>query len=102
MHGSFLQSPEWERVHKEVGRKTWRVDGILIVRHELPRGFNYLYCPRPKLSADSMRKFLADVERIARIEKSVFLKIDPIEPLSFEGIHVRLDEGVALQPQETT
>ncbi|MDP3779255.1 MAG: peptidoglycan bridge formation glycyltransferase FemA/FemB family protein [bacterium] len=102
MHGSFLQSPEWERVHKEVGRKTWRIDGILIIRHELPRGFNYLYCSRPRLSIDDIRTFLSGVERIAKIERSLFLKIDPVEPLSLEGMHVRFDAGVALQPQQTT
>ncbi len=102
MHGSFLQSPEWERVHKELARKTWRIDGILVVRYDMARGFNYLYCPRPKLSAENMRKFLTDIERIAKIEKSLFLKIDPIKPLSFEGIHVRKEEGSALQPRQTT
>lgn len=36
---SFLQSPEWEEFQKSVGRKTWRIYNILVIRHDLPAGF---------------------------------------------------------------
>lgn len=104
----FLQSTEWEEFQKKLGRKTWRVDGKLLIKHNLPGGFNYLYCPRPQLVTGSQSRrrvgiptslfeelneasglpvisnnwlpitsWLAEVEKIARGEGSMFLKIDP-------------------------
>lgn len=74
---SFLQSPEWEEFQQAVGRKTWRVRGVLIIRHDLPFGFNYLYSPRPDLEEDDLREFLKGAEEVAAGEKSIFLKIEP-------------------------
>ena len=75
---SFLQSSEWERIQHIYGRKTWRVFDVLIIRHDLPGGFNYLYCPRPRLVTDS---WLLAVREIAKAEQSIFLKIEPAEEI---------------------
>ena len=101
MNGAFLQSLEWEHVHQQMGRKTWRVRGVLVIRHNVAKGFNYLYCPRPSLDHVSVKEFLAEVERIAKREKSLFLKIDPLETISFDGLSVRISAGESLQPQKT-
>ncbi|MDP3769460.1 MAG: peptidoglycan bridge formation glycyltransferase FemA/FemB family protein [Candidatus Sungbacteria bacterium] len=101
MNGAFLQSPEWEHVHQEMGRKTWRVQGVLVIRHNIAKGFNYLYCPRPALDRASLKEFFAEVRQIAKIEKSLFLKIDPLENISFENIPVRASASESLQPQKT-
>lgn len=101
MHGAFLQSPEWEQMNKAMGRKTWRVGGVLIIRHNLPRGFNYLYCPRPEFNQITLSRFLSEINQIAKAENSLFLKIDPGEKISFEGINARIGSGRPLQPQKT-
>ncbi len=76
----FLQSLEWERFQRLLGRKTRRIKGALVIRHDLPFGFNYLYCPRPELANREQateNRFFEEAEKIAEQEKSVFLKIDP-------------------------
>lgn len=99
---SFLQSLEWEKFQQSIGRKTWRIDGTLVIRHDLPLGFSYLYCPRPDCSDKSQATsgtFSYGVEKIAREEKSVFLKIDPLNRLPPATCH--LQPSHSIQPQET-
>lgn len=101
MHGSFLQSPEWEQMNQAMGRKTWRVAGVLLIQHSLPHGFNYLYCPRPTFETSKFADFLVACSEIAQTEESIFLKIDPKEKISIEHIDVRVRLGRPLQPQQT-
>lgn len=96
MSRSFLQSYEWENFQKLVGRKTWRVDDILIMRHDLPAGVNYLYCPRPELVTSN---WLLTAENIAREENSVFLKIDPADQLPVTSS--QLSDASSIQPRKT-
>ena len=98
--GAFLQSVEWEHVHQKMKRKTWRVSGVLIVRHNPPRGFNYLYCARPVLKDISFGVFLEEVKKIALSEKSLFFKIDPAMPIAISA-EVPAHESQPLQPQQT-
>ena len=88
-------------MNQAMGRKTWRVLGILVVQYILPRGFNYLYCPRPEFGAMQMTDFFATCADIAQTEKSIFLKIDARERISTEHINTRIGKGTPLQPQET-
>lgn len=76
---SFLQSPEWEKFQQAFGRKTWRIDNFLIIRHDLPFGFSYLYCPRPKIENPdkSLKSATADFRDLGLKEKSIFLKLEP-------------------------
>lgn len=96
MNQSFLQSRAWEEFQKKLGRKTWRIEDQLIIRHKLPAGFNYLYSPRPKLVNNNL---LSGVEKIAKKEKSIFLKIDPAENLQ-STIHNPQPTN-SIQPQKT-
>jgi len=113
--GNFLQSWEWGSFQNSVGRKIWRLavikDGALvrewgktnlgkqetdrlrdllavslIVKHDLPFGRNYLYCPRgpiasKKESRNERSKILdtlfKHLKSVAFKEKSLFLRIDP-------------------------
>lgn len=93
---SFLQSSEWEESQKLEGRKMWRSSGVLIIRHDLPAGFNYLYCPHP---AAVTKKLLADIAEIAREEKAIFLKVDPQENLPPTTYDLR--PATSLQPRKT-
>lgn len=100
MNGAFLQTSAWEQVHQSLGRKTWRVRGVLVIRHNLPGGYNYLYCARPDFGDCSLAEFVGEIAVIAREEHSIFLKVDPIRPVSLEGIHATLTKS--LQPAKTT
>lgn len=94
---TFLQSPEWERFQKILGRKTWRAAGNLVIEHKLPYGFTYLYSPRP---GEINEGFLSEVADIAAKEKNIFLKIDP--DMEASGLQQKL--GVPsdpLQPPKT-
>lgn len=97
MSGSFLQSAEWERLQIQAGRKTWRVGGTLLIRHDLPLRFNYIYCPRPQDFS-----FLEEAEKIGRKEGSIFLKIDPREEPDIAKIkNPKFAPSASLQPQKT-
>lgn len=92
---SFLQSSAWEQFQRALGRKTWRADGALVIRHDLPLGLHYLYAPRPAAS----EKFFGEASAIARKEKSVFLKVDPFDALP--PTTCRLRPSIPIQPRET-
>lgn len=96
MDDSFLQSSEWEDFQGSLGRKTWRAEGALIIRHDLPGGFNYLYCPRPQSVTSNL---LLITEGLARKEKSIFLKIDPSVPLPVTSYRLLVTSPI--QPRKT-
>ncbi len=121
---SFLQSWEWGEFQKNTGRKIWRL-GImeevssikyqvlsikqeriteeliavaLVVKHNLPFGRGYLYCPRgPVVSKFKVQsqvlgaKFkvlellLEKIKKIAKEERCMFLRIDPPIELNQES-----------------
>lgn len=101
MAASFLQSGEWEEFQRSLGRKTWRAKDVLIVRHAMPFGMNYLYCPRPDTGRWTPDAGIwKEARRIARKENSVFLKIDPIDAITFPAFIVHRSLS-SLQPQKT-
>ncbi|MCK4919289.1 MAG: peptidoglycan bridge formation glycyltransferase FemA/FemB family protein [Candidatus Pacebacteria bacterium] len=92
---SFLQSWQWGEFQKVIGRKIFRI-GVkdedklvavaLLVKHNLPFGKSYLYCPRGPVinitivnsQISSVYDFLfVEIKKIVRKEKSIFLRIDP-------------------------
>lgn len=94
---SFLQSREWEELQNLAGRRTWRAGETLLVKHDLPFGFHYLYCPRPE-----NLYFLEEAEEIARKSKAVYLKIDPGQNLDIPiPKKFWLVPSNSLQPQKT-
>ena len=102
---SFLQSPEWEEFQKNMHRTTWRVDGILVLRHKIGAGsLNYLYIAKPALP-ENVEAFLKEVKRIASGEKSLFVRIDRSERSEALAPHDILTAigrvGRSMQPQRT-
>ena len=95
---SFLQSPEWKEVQQKMGRKTWWIENNLIIRHDLPGGFNYLYCPRPETVTGSQLLTIADV---AQKEKSIFAKVDPVKKIPHEFKSFKFSPSRSMQPRET-
>jgi len=112
--GSFLQSFEWGEFQRGLGRKIWRIKNdnfqASVIRHTLPLGRSYLYCPRGPIITDNTQhttnNFLSEIKKIAKTEKAIFLRVDP-EWLVGEGREEMLKElGFAksfkeIQPKET-
>lgn len=74
---SFLQSPEWEEIQKKMGRPVKRLGPVLVIRHDLPLDFNYLYAPRPGEFSES---FFSAAAELIKEGNSLFIKIDPSLP----------------------
>jgi len=99
---SFLQSAEWEMFQRRLARKTWRAEGKLVIRHDLPLGAGYLYSPKPIFdSEDQLKDFLEDAEKIAKKEGDIFLKVEPAENFQFSIFNFQFKKARALQPQKT-
>lgn len=95
-NGSFLQSWEWGEFQKSAGRRTHYLKNqdwqALIIRHRLPLGKSYLYIPRgPVISnikdqiSDPQFKaqgFLEEIRKLAKEEKAIFVRIEPIFEVS--------------------
>lgn len=60
--------------------------GTLLVRHSLPHGYCWLYAPRgplldydnPQLAQQQMSALLSEIQKIAKHEKGIFLRVDPL------------------------
>lgn len=89
--GGLLQSWLWGDFQKSLGNKAFRLGVIngegklqaaaLIVKHELPLEYNYLYCPRGPiintLKVDQLNSLFAEIKKIAKEEKSFLIRVDP-------------------------
>ncbi|OGM99233.1 MAG: hypothetical protein A2915_02815 [Candidatus Yanofskybacteria bacterium RIFCSPLOWO2_01_FULL_41_34] len=97
---SFLQTQEWLDFQKYIGRKTWRFDDgkikANIIQHDLPFGKNYLYIPHgPEINFNvitgtinnEVAKFVAYLKNLAKDQKSIFIKIEPLDDKVPEAIH---------------
>lgn len=72
---------------------------MFLVQHDLPGGFNYLYCPRPKLVTNN---WLLNAKETAKKENSIFLKIDSETPVNTSELkNSRFEIGDSLQPRKT-
>lgn len=91
----FLQSWAWGEFQQSLGRKAWRfgvlddqslVASALVIKHNLPLGKNYLYCPRGPVSEIKNQKqktknyfveLLKKIIGMAKQENSMFVRIEP-------------------------
>ena len=108
----FLQSWEWGEFQKNLGRKVWRLglqennnllSSVLVVKHSLSFGKNYLYCPRgpvvrteePKnlRTKDLFNELMKKIVEIAKQEKSMFVRIEPPLEKSSEQIFRSITSG---------
>jgi len=100
MKKSFLQSGEWLKFQSFIGRKTFSYNNgkikANIIQHDLPFGKNYLYIPHgPEIYFDEisggikneLAQFVAYLKKIAHEEKSIFIKIEPLDDKVMEVIH---------------
>ena len=112
---SFLQTKEWLDFQRHLGRATWRFDNgkiaANVVAHKLPLGKNYLYIPHgPVLNFDNFDSgvknetdnFLAYLKNLAKENKSIFVKIEPLSDSVMELIfRKRMKRSGLVQPQRT-
>ncbi|NUM25562.1 MAG: peptidoglycan bridge formation glycyltransferase FemA/FemB family protein [Candidatus Buchananbacteria bacterium] len=89
--GGLLHSWQWGELQKTLDRKIIRLAAVngegalqaaaLIVKHELPFEYNYLYCPRGPvintMEIDDLNSLFAEMKRLAREEKSFLIRVDP-------------------------
>jgi lipid II:glycine glycyltransferase (peptidoglycan interpeptide bridge formation enzyme) len=96
--GPLLQSWHWGEFQKALKRKIWRFgfeDGgfqisAQIIKHSLPFGKSYLYCPRGpflrfaqsneklKIKSEKIFELIAKkIKEITRTENSIFFRVDP-------------------------
>ncbi len=98
---SFLQSQEWVGFQKSLGRKIWQVDGITIIKHNLPFRKSYLYAPRcgRDFLSDS---FLEKIRKFSKEEGAIFFRAEPQEEISKKALNkFSFKKGRNIQPKKT-
>lgn len=90
MQTSFLQSKQWEDFQRAFGRQVFRQDGILIIKHNLPLGKYYFYCPRP-----------VQVPRIKNRAKAIFFRAEPSIGYRIESLRGFRKAKREIQPSKT-
>lgn len=89
--GGLLQSWQWGDFQKLLDNRAFRLGVIngqgrvqaaaLVIKHELPFEYNYLYCPRGPiinvLKVDHLNSLFAEIKKIAKEEKSFLIRVDP-------------------------
>lgn len=114
--GGLLHSWQWGEFQKSLSNRIFRLGVInnegqlqaaaLLVKHELPFEYNYLYCPRGPvinvLAVNDLNSLLAEIKKIAAQEKSFLLRVDPPWVLGHEELLIsagfRKSEG-EVQPK---
>jgi peptidoglycan pentaglycine glycine transferase (the first glycine) len=97
---SFLQTKEWLDFQKSIGRSAERFDNgkitANIIQHDLPFKFNYLYIPHgPEIDFNAIEgtigheveQFILHVKKRAQEEKSIFVKVEPLDAKIPEVLH---------------
>lgn len=84
----FLQSWEWGEFQKSLNREIWRLDcGAQIFKHKLLFKKNYLYIPR--ILINNQDNFFEEIKKIAKQEKSIFIRIESVEKINFNLIPIK-------------
>lgn len=74
----FLQSEEWRKFQEATGKRTFRIDGVSVIEHNLPIVGNYFYVPR--------EEFSGEIIKLAKKEKAGWIRIDPKNKNFLENI----------------
>lgn len=97
MEKFFLQSKPWEKFQNNAHYGTFRIESQLIIKHHLPLGKCWFYCPKPQ---DLSGMFFRKVRTLANKENAVFLKIDPEAELRFPS-RTKVAKSSFIQPPST-
>lgn len=71
-NGSFLQSKAWEQTNQALGHKTFRIDGVLVIKIVAKRG-TYLLIPHAT-------KFPESIIDLGKQEQCDFIRVCPLMP----------------------
>jgi len=115
--GSFLQSFEWGEFQKSLQKKIWRflikekgktIGEVQIIKETFPFGKSLFYIPFgpcfsqalfSKGKKEVLNLILKEVKKIAKKEKAIFLKIEPLLPLP--KLQEANNSQKRFQPQKT-
>jgi len=105
----FLQSWEWGEFQEKHGRKVFRfgieekgklASAITAIKHNLPFGKSYLYCPRITTEGgQTFARLQRELEKIAKQENSIFIKLEPAKQSSISNHQSSITKHV--QPPTT-
>jgi lipid II:glycine glycyltransferase (peptidoglycan interpeptide bridge formation enzyme) len=114
-HSEFLQSWEWGEFQKRIGNKVFRfgieedgklLGGVTLIKKELFCGYGYFYAPR---MFNLNHEFLfAEIRKLAKEEKCVFLRYEPNEKLEVISKNLEIGKGkfeivrtIPVQPEKS-
>ncbi len=116
MTKSFLQSEDWLKFQSYVGNKTFRFENTKIraniIKYNLPLGKSYLYIPHgPEIDFEHIKggiknelaNFIKYLKDLAREEKAIFIKMEPLTDIVLELLYRRGFKRSAkqIQPYKT-
>lgn len=112
-HVQFLQSWEWGEFQETAGNKIFRfgvedegklVDVITLIKKRLFFGFGYFFAPRCfnfQLSITHYELLFEKIKELAKKEKCIFLRFEPIKKLEIRNKKYQIIETIPLQPKKT-
>ena len=105
MTRSFFQVEEFGRLQESVPNRGryWLIEGILVVRQGLPRGRCWLWVPGTGGGQVIGAAFLRELGKIAKKERAVFCRIEPLKELKLntkDGVLITMTRERYL-PQDT-
>ncbi|MFH1193737.1 MAG: peptidoglycan bridge formation glycyltransferase FemA/FemB family protein [bacterium] len=77
--GAFLQSNGWAKFQESLGRKTWRVDGALVIKMPLKFGFSYFYSPKGPAGKLQITNYELRIKETAKKKRAIFWRVEPTE-----------------------
>jgi len=103
-YSSIHQTSRWAHFQSNVAArdKFWIIGifddrkliaGTVLIRHKMPKGYTWLYAPRgpllayddPQKAHEQMQVLLAKIKEIAKDEKTIFFRIDPLVEIQDES-----------------
>jgi peptidoglycan pentaglycine glycine transferase (the first glycine) len=98
---SFLQSDQWAKFQNSIGRETFKIDGINIIKHNLPFNKSFLYSPKVNPIED-FEDFVKKIKEIAKKENAIFFKLEPQEEIDKSLLDkYEFKESNNIQPLQT-
>ncbi len=102
----FLQSLEWQKFQKSVGKKTWRINDVLVVKERLPLGKSFFYIPFAHrlqcLEVGPLNiEFFKTIKEIAKREKAIFLHLESMFDVQHRTLKNWVKSDKDIQPKKT-
>lgn len=110
--GSFLQSLEWGEFQKSLEKKVWRLEAreggevlaqAQVIKESFPFSKSHLYIPFGPCfkREDSLEVIFKEIQKLAKEENAVFLRIEPFSQFSMSGGFLSKNIDKRIQPKKT-